>query len=452
MKLKTHQINQIKKWLDQSDQSQIVKNIQVFENADLAGLMATLKKNQSLRLFTSLLTLKQASEVLAEMPEAALKEFFTYIEDKELQALFKEGKAEDLVYFLEFFGEEKQKELINKAPTLKNIQIQQFLNYPKDSVGRYMQTPVFSLPSNFTVSNSIELLRQRAKEEPIYYTYCVNKQKQLVGVVSMRQLAISEEALTLNTLMEKSVINIRTSDSIQSAAQLVAHYNFPALPVVNDKHELMGLITQDEVIDILQDKATADLYARAGLEEDDRVFTPAWTSIKYRLPWIGLNLCMAVLASTVISLFEETMSHLIILASLKNIVAGVGGNTAIQSLTVITRGIALGDFRFVPFRDVLVKELKVGAALGLCSGLGAGILTYFWKDSLLVSSVIMLAMCLNALMASFAGFFIPIILNHFRSDPAVGSGVLATTLTDIFGFFSFLGIASLGLKLIGSSV
>ena len=172
----------------------------------------------------------------------------------------------------------------------------------------------------------------------------------------MRQLAISEGDLLLETLMGKFVISVKTDTSVQEAAQVVTHYDFPAIPVINNKDELVGLITKDEVIDLIQEQATADLYARAGLEEGDRIFTPTWTSIKYRIPWIGLNLLMAVAASSVISLFEETMSHLIILASLKNIVAGVGSNTAIQSLTVITRGLAIGDFRFVPIVKPYLKK------------------------------------------------------------------------------------------------
>ena len=452
MKLKPHQINRIKNLLKTGTQQQIIHSTQDFETADLAGLMASLDNTQSYILLEALLSLNRASFVLAEMPEAALKDFFVHASEEKIQDLFHEGKAENLVYFLDFFNAEKQKKFLETISLTKQIQIQQFLNYPKDSVGRVMQSHVFSMPDHFTVSTSIELLRQRAKEEPIYYIYCINKQKQLIGVVSMRQLAVSQGELPLNTLMGKSVISVKTNTPLQEAAQIVAHYNFPAVPVVNSKNELVGLITKDEVIDIIQEQVTADLYARAGLAEDDRIFTPAWTSIKYRVPWIGLNLLMAVAASSVISLFEQTMSHLIILASLKNIVAGVGGNTAIQSLTVITRGLALGDFRFVSLRKALIKELGVGVALGLTSGLGAGIITYLWKGSLLVSVVIFIAMVLNSLMASLAGAGIPILLNRFRSDPAVGSGVLATTLTDIFGFFSFLGIASLGLKLIGHGI
>ena len=449
MKTQTSQIERIKTLLKIGDKKQIIHIIKMFTIADLSSLMAALDKNQSLVFLDILLQLNRASAVLVEMPQTALKDFFSHISKEHKLSLFHEGKAEDLVYFMDFLSEEEQKELLEAVPLTKKLQIQQFLKYPKNSVGRVMQFPVFSLPDHFTVSLSIEQLRYRAKEEPIYYTYCVNKQKKLVGVVSMRQLATSDGDIPLNKLMGKSIISVKTNTPLKEAAQVVVHYNFPALPVTNEKNELVGLITKDEVIDIIQEQATSDLYARVGLEEDDRIFTPTWISIKYRAPWIGLNLLMAITASSVISLFEETMSHLIILASFKNIVAGVGGNTAIQSLTVITRGLAVGDFRFFSTYRAIIKELGIGAALGITSGLGAGIITYFWKGSFLVSSVIVIAMFLNSLMASLAGSCIPILLNHFRSDPAVSSGVLATTLTDIFGFFSFLGIASLGLKLFG---
>ena len=451
MKLTTGQIARVKDLLSKHDNQKIMQLVKSSETADLAGLMTSFNKNQNIEFIDILLILGRASAVLAEMPESALKELFSHISDQRMLSLFHEGTPEELVYFLDLIDEERQKELLDEIPLNKKLQVEQFLKYPENSVGRSMQASVFSVPSHFTVSRGIELLKQRAKEEPIYYVYCVNRNNQLVGVVSMRQLAVAEETLQLENLIDKATISIKASATLQEAAQTVAHYNFLAIPVINKNKKLIGLITKDEVIDIIQEQATADLYARAGLEEDDRIFTPISTSIKYRLPWIGLNLLLAIAVSSVVSLFEQTMSRLILLASLKNIVTGVGGNTAIQTLTVITRGLAIGDFRFISVRKALIKELGVGAFLGTTTGLGAALITYFWRGSLLVSTVIFIAMFLNCLMAVIAGACIPIFLKRFRSDPAVGSGVLVTAVTDILGFFFFLGIASLGLKWIGES-
>ena len=162
-----------------------------------------------------------------------------------------------------------------------------------------------------------------------------------------------------------------------------------------------------------------------------------------------LNLFLAAIASSVVSLFEETMSQLIILASLKNIVAGVGGNTAIQSLTVVTRGLATDDFSFISYGQAVIKEISVGLVIGIATGLGAGGLTFLWKHDVMVSIIICISMIFNSLVASIAGSLIPITLKRLGWDPAAGSGVLVTMITDIFGFFSFLGIASLGLKFFG---
>ena len=451
MRLSPYQILRIKEQLQKKDLQNIVKTLPQYEITDLAAFTASLDKGQNVLFLEGLLKAGVASSVLAEMPEPALKELLTHANPRLLSELFQAGSPDDLVYFLEFFNEEKSKELLDSLPLGKKIRVQQFLDYPDNTAGRVMQSPVFSVPEHFAVGRSIELLRQRAKEEPIYYIYCVNVQNQLSGVVSMRQIAVADENLRLKSLINKAIISVNTHTDLTSAARTVSHYNFLAIPVVNSKKELMGLITKDEVIDIIQEQATADLYARAGLEEDDRIFTPAWTSIKYRLPWIGLNLFLAALASSVVSVFENTMSHLIILASLKNIVTGIGGNTAIQTLTIVTRGLAVGDFRFISIGKALRKELIVGSAMGLSAGLGAFIITYVWKGSLLVSTVILIAMFLNSLIAVLAGACIPAFLQRLKRDPAVGSGVLATTVTDIFGFFSFLGIAWLGLKLAGES-
>ena len=227
---------------------------------------------------------------------------------------------------------------------------------------------------------------------------------------------------------------------------MVSHYDFIALPVVDESHKLLGLIAVDDVIDIIQEQATADIYASAGLTEDDRVFSTLGFKIKNRLPWMFLNLILAAVASSVVSLFEQTMQELIILASLKNIVAGMGGNTAIQTLTVVTRGLATGDFNFITYFKVVIKETFSGVIIGVVMGIMAGTLVFFWKSNIMVAGVICMSMALNSLVASSFGALVPITLYKLKWDPATGSGVIVTMITDIFSFFSFLGIATLGLK------
>ncbi|MCB0357687.1 MAG: magnesium transporter, partial [Bdellovibrionales bacterium] len=282
-----------------------------------------------------------------------------------------------------------------------------------------------------------------------YYIYCVNERHQLAGIISLRQLATAPENKALADIVKEDVVTVFPEEPAEKAAEFVSHYDLIAIPVVSHDRELLGIVTVDDILDIIQEQATAGIYAQAGLQEDDRVFTPARQSINKRIPWMFLNLLLAALASSVVSLFENTMSHLIILASLKNIVAGMGGNTAIQSLTVVTRGLATGDFSFISQTKAIVKEVIVGVTIGIMTGISAGLLTYIWKANLMVSIVICISMIINSFLAAIAGAVVPISLKKMGWDPATGSGVLVTMFTDIISFFSFLGIATLGLKFFG---
>ena len=278
----------------------------------------------------------------------------------------------------------------------------------------------------------------------------MDENSHLAGVVSLRALATAPADTPLSHLIKKELVTVSPEDSSEEVARIVSHYDFVAIPVINKNRNLIGLITVDDVLDIIQEQATANLYAQAGLQEDDRVYTPLGKKIKKRLPWMFLNLVLAALASSVVSLFEDTMSTLIVLASVKNIVAGISGNTAIQTLTVVTRGIATGDFSYISRLKTVLRETTVGLSLGLLTGLACALLVYVWKGSLFVSLVIFVSMILTSLIAACWGAVIPIILQKMNRDPAIGSGVLVTMTTDILSFFSFLGIAALGLRLLST--
>ncbi len=413
------------------------------EAADIASFVSNEEEYFS-QLVSILIEMNKIGSVLEEMPSDKLKPILTEMTDIQMDSLFQKAQIDDLVYLFPFIPKDKQTRTLNNSS--RKEQLLRFLEYSKDQAGRIMRTPLFALPTHTTVSDSIQQLRKRSIEEFIFYIYCTNKEGQLTGVVSMRQVATAPAHTTLQELMKTNVISVQPTMTTREVARMAAHYDFLALPVINEQNKLLGLITMDDIIDIIQDQNTSNLYARAGLQLQETVHTSPWISIRNRLPWMFLNLCLAVIASSVISLFEQTMSRLIILASLKNIVASMGGNTAIQTLTVTTRGIATGEFRFTSFSQALMKELLVGLVMGIIMGISTGFITYLWKDDILVSVVIMVAMILNFLMAVIMGSIIPIILTLFRKDPAVGSGVLVTMITDIFGFFTFLFIAQIGLR------
>ena len=420
-------------------------------SVDAASLLMKLDKRQSDELFLQLLKSNLASSALSELPRPFLKEFFKNLPSEPLIKLFsKDGQMDNLVYLIDFVDEPET--LFSQLPELHKQKLSKFMNYPEGSAGRIMQDDFFSVPIHFTALEGIRKLREYSREKFVHYIYCIDEEQKLKGVLSIRQLAITPAETQLKDVLTESIITVTAKHSSKEVAHIVDRHNFIAIPVVDEEQRCLGIITVDDVLDVIKEIAEADLYARAGLPEDDRVYTDSVTSIKNRFPWLLLNLIFAVVASSIISLFEQTMSRLIILATLKNIVAGIGGNTAIQTLTVTTRGLNTGDFKFTTFRRALLKETIIGASMGCVMGLGAGIITYFWKKSLLVSVVIFIAMFLNSLIAVFAGLTIPILLRKFGKDPAVSSGVIVTMITDIFGFFIFLGIATLGLMLVGEAL
>lgn len=439
----------IKNLLDDT-QEITLQTLRHISHADLAYALLDKRQDNKEKLFQLLLDFKLAVPVLSEMKEIQLKKFLRELPKETLIPLFSEGPMDDLVYMIDFVPQKE--ELLEALPVKQKNNLKKFMAYPEDSAGRIMQDDYFAIPPTASVEQGVEKLREYARQKFVHYIYSTDQENVLQGVLSIRQLAISEPKTQIKDILNKNVISIKPQQSAKAAANIVSRHNFIAVPVIDEENKVLGLITVDDVLDIIQESATAKIYAMAGLPEGDRIYTKSSTTIKNRLPWLSINLIFAVLASSIISLFEQTMGRLIILATLKNIVAGIGGNTAIQTLTVTTRGLEAGDFNFTNIPRALAKETISGLTTGCVMGLGAGLITYFWKSSLLVACIIFLAMVFNSLMAVWAGFATPLIMKRLKKDPAISSGVIVTVITDIFGFFVFLGMASAALKFFGESL
>jgi magnesium transporter len=312
-----------------------------------------------------------------------------------------------------------------------------------------MSSDYFSVPLDCTVEDAIQKLREYADKESILYVYVLDE-KRLVGVLPIRSLVLFSPKKPVRELMTTNIVTIQANVDQEKAAQLVGQYNLLAIPVVNENLEMLGVITVDDVIEIFQEEATEDIYHIAGLSEEDRAFTPVATKVRRRLPWMLINLCTAFLASFVVSRFEDTISRLALLAAYMPIVAGMGGNGGTQSLVVITRSIALGELKFSKAYRAVFKEIGNGFIVGIIAGIATGLIMYLVNGNAYLGLIIFLAMVTNLVMAGLAGSVVPLVLKSMRLDPAVGSGVIVTTVTDVTGFFVFLGLAELFLeKLVG---
>jgi magnesium transporter len=246
--------------------------------------------------------------------------------------------------------------------------------------------------------------------------------------------------------MTTDVYSARVDTDQEEVARMVASYNLLAIPVVDAENKLTGVITVDDVIDVIKDEATEDVFRLAGVSKEDGVLTPPQESLRRRLPWLGLNLVTAFIAASVVALFSSTIDQVVALAALMPVVAGMGGNAATQTLAVIVRGLALGELTWTNARQALVKEGLVGLGNGLALGLVAAIGAWAWTGRPMIGGVLALAMIINMFIAATAGTLIPLGLRAIKVDPALASSVFITTLTDVFGFFSFLGLATVFLR------
>jgi len=449
MKLNASNISIIKRLLSSRNSKPLQSILNKIEAADLSTLFGLFDQREKRLLLESLMSIDKAAPTLVELPSSQIPEYLSLITNEKIIQICSACMEEHAAHILLQLGHDSYENILNQIPSQKRAKIRQIMNYPEESAGRMMQTHVFKIPSHLTTGEGLDLLRQKAQEESIYYIYCVNKNNQLEGVISLRSMAIALTETPLKKLIKSEIITVSPKNTAEEVAKIVSHYDFIAIPVIDENQQLLGIISIDDVLEVVQEQATSDIYAHAGLQEDDRVYSSALYKIKNRAPWMFLNLVLAALASGVLSAFEVTMHQLIALATFKNIVAGLSGNTAIQSLTVVTRGLAVGDFNYTTQTKVLIRETAVGATLGVIVGIAAGILTYVWKENILVSSIIFISLVFTSILASFIGSAIPILMDRFNLDPAVGSGVIVTMITDIFSFISFLGLASLGLKYLG---
>jgi magnesium transporter len=305
-----------------------------------------------------------------------------------------------------------------------------------------MNPNVFALNEDITVGEAITEIQSSRDVEMVFYLYVVDERRHLVGVVSLRRLLLVSPETPLKRIMTADLISARADMDQEEVARQVAAYNLLAIPVVDAENKLVGIITVDDVIDVIKDEATEDIYRLAGVAGDERAFTPAKESLRKRLPWLGINLVTAFLAAAVVGLFEGTIDLFPVLAVFMPIVAGMGGNAGTQTLTVIVRGIALGELTWSNSRKALLKEAVVGLGNGIVLGAAAAGVVWMVRGNPTLGLVLGMAMIINMFVAAAAGTLVPLGLRAANVDPALASSVFITTMTDMFGFFSFLGLAT----------
>ena len=331
------------------------------------------------------------------------------------------------------------------------------LEYEDDAAGGLMTPEFVALRETMTNGQALDFLRLWAREigpEPDYmhYLFVVDRKGVLKGGLSLAQLVLASRGQFVSLLMDEDIISVGVETDQEEAARLMERYDIFNLPVVDDEGRLVGVVWLDDMIRVLHDEATEDMFRMIGVAEEEKALGPFWRSVRNRLPWLVVNLGTAVLAGFVITLFQSTMGQVVALAAFLPVIAGQGGIAGTQTLTLIIRSIALGEVSPANARQLLLKELGLGLVHGLGLGLVVGLIAFIWKGSEFLALVVGIAMMANLVVAGISGVVVPLGLRALRIDPALSSAVAVTTLTDVLGFLVYLGLATAAIGLIVGSL
>jgi magnesium transporter len=442
-------LDSVKRLLRMGATANLVNLLHKQHPADLAQLFSELPEKDRQSAFSLLVerNSRLAMEALSELGPEAGAVLLAGRTPEEIVKLTQELPSDDAAAIIDHLPEALAAavlELIQKRPA--GGEVGELLEYKEQTAGRIMNPKVFALSEDVTAAEAITALQGSRDVEMVFYLYVIDVRRHLVGVVSLRRLLLVPPATPLKRIMTTDLISVRADMDQEEVARQVASYNLLAIPVVDEQNKLVGVITVDDVIDVIKDEATEDVYRLAGVAGDDRVFTPATESLRKRLPWLIINLGTAFLAASVVGVFESTIGIVTALAVFMPVVAGMGGNAATQTLTVIVRGIALGELTWGNTRKALFKEAAVGLGNGVACGAVGALVVWVFKGDPVLGGILALAMIINMFIAATAGTLIPLSLRALKVDPALGSAVFITTLTDVFGFLSFLGLGALFLR------
>ncbi len=439
------------------DPQELLKSLEELHPSDIANSLKKIEQKSENDFIHVLQNIPDdiLGEVLLELPENLREDAYEELSIEQLTDAVDELESDDqtdIIQELEELDEQKAKEIFEGLEEEDKEEINWLKRYDEDEAGAYMQTELFSAHINEKIGDSIERLRAAKAEdelENIHQVFIVNEDKVLLATILLEDLIIFDFNKTYEEVINEHEENrfkpykVNDDEHIDEVAKQVEQYDLSVVAVIGYQGMLMGRITSDDILDVIEENATEQMYQLAGVDDDFEHEDNLYTTAKKRALWLFLNLGTAILASIVIGLFDETIQAYVALAILMPIVASMGGNAGTQTLAVMVRQLALGDIDLENAKEAVKKEVFISLFNGLLFAIIMGIIAYFWFNTAMLGVVIAMSMVINLFSAGFFGASIPLLLKKFDIDPAVGSTVLLTTVTDIVGFFSFLMLAKI---------
>ena len=434
--------DELRKFLLHAPQASIIKYVESIHPVDILDVLRDYPEDKE--------------DILYRLPEGLIADIIDEADDEEKYSIlmeFSENKqkniveemsSDELTDLLGMLDEEKANKILEKMTDEDARKVRQLLSYDPDTAAGIMATEFVALKENMTVEETLKYLQKYGEEnENIYDLYVVDNFDKLKGVISLKELVTKNFNTRISDVIHTKIEGIPYNTDQEEVGHRFEKYGYLTMPVVDNSNRLLGVVTFDDVMQILRDETTEDIHRLGGVDEGEKVDGTLKDSVKSRLPWLIVNLVTAILAAAVVGMFEGTIQAVVSLATFMPIVTGMGGNAGTQTLTIIVRGLALGELNFKNMKKVFFKEIGVGVVTGVVIGFIIGVLGYIWEGNFMFGIIISVAMLLNMIVATITGYLVPVVLKKFKVDPALASSIFVTTFTDVLGFFFFLGLATL---------
>ncbi len=430
--------------VEQGDGAALRKLVEGLHNADLADLMELLGPEER-QGFIRLLGDDIDFQVLPELDETLRDEVLDELPREAVVEAVRELESDDALYLLEDMHSDEQHKILEQLPEGERALLKRALDYPEDSAGRLMRSEFVAVPPFWNVGQLIDYLRKNeALPADFHEIFVIDPSFHLLGAVALNRLLRTPPPVRIADIMESDIISVSALEDQEQVAFAFEQYNLVSAPVVDEDGRVAGIITIDDIVDVIQEEAEEDIHRLGGVGDEELTDT-VWSTARGRFTWLAINLVTAIMASYVISLFDGSIEQMVALAVLMPIVASMGGNAGTQTMTVAVRALATHELSPVNAGRVISREALVGLLNGTVLALLMGALAALWFDNFGLGLVLVAAMLVNMVVAALSGILIPLFLDRINIDPAIASSVFVTTVTDIIGFFAFLGLAAIWL-------
>jgi magnesium transporter len=425
------------------NEAELQTKLDALHPADVAFILEALPLADRLQVW-HLVEADRDGDILLEVSDAVRETLIADMDRSELVAATEQLDTDEIADLAPDLPDEVIADLFKSLSVEEREQLREALSYPEDSVGGLMDFEMVTIREDVTIEVVLRYLR-RLDDLPLNTDklFVVDRKGVLGGVLPLKKLLVNEPEVEVATLVDRNVVSFQPDEDARDAAAAFERYDLISAPVVDEHGEVIGRLTVDVVVDYIREASESERLKASGLREEEDIFAPVWDSLKNRWTWLAVNLVTAFIASRVIGAFEDSIEKLVALAALMPIVAGIGGNAGNQTITMIVRALALGQIGMDSAKKLFVKEITIALINGVVWGGIVGLVAWLFYRNLALSGVLMGAMTLNLLLAALAGVLIPLGRRWLQKDPAMGSSVLITALTDSGGFFIFLGLATL---------